>query len=416
MRILLLTQWFDPEPCFKGLQFAKALQRRGHDVQVLTGFPNYPGGKLYKGYRVLLYQRERMDGIEVVRVPLYPSHSRSAIGRIANYGSFALAAATLGLVLTRQADAVYTYHPPATVGLPAILFRLLRRCGTVYDIQDLWPDTLAATGMVNNRTVQRLVGAWCAMIYRAATRVVVLSPGFKRRLVSRGVPEGKIEVIYNWADERTQMAVPAALPEAEVHLLAGKFNVLFAGNLGLAQALDTILEAAKRMRASRSDIQFVFVGDGVDKPRLQAAAADAGLSNVAFLPRRSPNDLEALYAKVDALLVHLRNDELFAITIPSKTQAYLLAGLPVIMAVAGDAADLVRNAGAGLTCPPEDPDALAAAAIRLADMAPAERAAIGRAGRVYYDRELALAEGVDRFLNVFAAVTAETRSAQAMAV
>jgi glycosyltransferase involved in cell wall biosynthesis len=416
MRILLLTQWFDPEPCFKGLQFAKALQAQGHSVSVLTGFPNYPGGKLYRGYRVRCWQRETMEGIEVLRVPLYPSHSRSAAGRIANYGSFAVAAATLGLLLTRRADVVYVYHPPATVGLPAMLFRLLRRTRVVYDIQDLWPDTLAATGMVNSKFVQRLVGAWCALVYRVCDRIVVLSPGFKRRLVERGVPVEKVDVIYNWADERTLLNAAGDLPAPEAAQLRGKFNILFAGNLGSAQALDTVLEAAKLTAVSRPDIQFVFVGDGIEKPRLEQAAAAAGARNVVFLPRRTPVELEALYVKVDALLVHLRDDELFTITIPSKTQAYLLAGLPIIMAVRGDAATLVQESAAGLTCEPENAVQLAETAIRLATLPAEERKALGKVGRAYYDQKLALAIGVERFGKVFATVAARDGAGRAAMV
>ena len=183
MRILFLTQWFDPEPSFKGLLFAKELKRRGHQVSVLTGFPNYPGGKLYPGYSVRLWQRETMEGVDILRVPLYPSHDRSALGRVANYLSFALSAAVLGPLLTAEADVVYVYHPPATVGLAALAFRWLRGVPCVYDVQDLWPDTLLATGMVRGALIPTLVGWWCDVVYRVVNAIVVLSPGYKRRLL-----------------------------------------------------------------------------------------------------------------------------------------------------------------------------------------------------------------------------------------
>jgi glycosyltransferase involved in cell wall biosynthesis len=201
MRILLITQFFQPEPQIKGLPFARELQRRGHDVEVLTGFPNYPGGRLYPGYRVRALQREVMDGVPVARVPLYPSHDLSRLGRVANYASFALSSALLGAALTRRPDVAYVYHPPATMGLAALAQRALRGVPVVYDVQDLWPDTLRATGMVSGSAVLGAVGAWCRLVYRAAARVVVLSPGFRERLVARGVPADKIDVIYNWADE-----------------------------------------------------------------------------------------------------------------------------------------------------------------------------------------------------------------------
>ena len=201
MRILFVTQWFDPEPTFKGLAFARELTRLGHQVQVLTGFPNYPGGKVYPGYRVRLLQRESIDGIDIVRVPLYPSHSRSSVGRIANYVSFAAAATFIGPLVVTRPDVIYAYHPPATVGMPALVLRLIFGARLVYDIQDMWPDTVTATGMLRAGWMIRLLSGWCQFIYRHADHLTVLSPGFKRALISRGVESAKISVIYNWCDE-----------------------------------------------------------------------------------------------------------------------------------------------------------------------------------------------------------------------
>ena len=153
MKILFLTQWFDPEPTFKGLTFARALVDRGHQVEILTGFPNYPGGRLYPGHSVKLRKRESMEGIPVTRVALFPSHDRSAIRRVANYLSFACTAATVGAFSVQPPDVVYVYHPPATIAFPAMVLKAIRRVPFVLDMQDLWPDTLEATGMVANRWV-----------------------------------------------------------------------------------------------------------------------------------------------------------------------------------------------------------------------------------------------------------------------
>ena len=153
MRILFVTQWFDPEPTVKGLVFAKELAGRGHTVEVLTGFPNYPGGVIYRGYKLRLFQLETLDGISVIRTFIYPSHNSSRIGRAANYISFALSAAVAGLFLAKKADVMYVYHPPASVAFAAIIINLFRRIPFLYDIQDLWPDTLVATGMVRSRLV-----------------------------------------------------------------------------------------------------------------------------------------------------------------------------------------------------------------------------------------------------------------------
>lgn len=410
MRILLLTQWFDPEPCFKGLLFAKELMRRGHHVSVLTGFPNYPGGKVYPGYRVRLWQRETMEGVDILRVPLYPSHDRSAFGRGVNYLSFALSAAVLGPLLTAEADVVYVYHPPATVGLAALAFRWLRGVRCVYDVQDLWPDTLLATGMVRGALIPTLVGWWCAGVYRVVNHIVVLSSGFKRRLLERGVPAAKIDVICNWCDEPEGGARPAVLPAGEKNAMAGRFNVVFAGNMGPAQDLDTVLRAARLVVSSHPAVQFVLVGGGLDTERLKRAVVAEGLANVIFLPRRPPSAIGAVLAAADVLLVHLRDDPLFAVTIPSKTQAYLSAGRPVLMAVRGDSAELVRRARAGLTCEPGNAAKLAAAVGAFVALPLAQREAMGRAGRDYYAAELSLSRGVDHFEDLFVKVSASAGS------
>src|SRR5690606_27764828 len=158
VRVLLLTQWFDPEPTFKGLVFARELVRQGFEVEVVTGFPNYPGGKLYPGYRVKLLQREFIDGVHVTRVPLYPSHDHGAIKRVLTYVSFAAALLFYGLFGAKRADVIYAYHPPLTVGIAAALIRFFRRIPVVYDIQDMWPDTLRATGMFSNEKALGVVG------------------------------------------------------------------------------------------------------------------------------------------------------------------------------------------------------------------------------------------------------------------
>ncbi len=397
MRILFLTQWFDPEPTFKGLAFARELVRRGHEVEVLTGFPNYPGGRVYPGYRIRLRQREVVDGIWITRVALYPSHDRSAVGRVANYLSFALFAATIGVSSVRRADVAYVYHPPATIAFPAMVLRLLRRIPFVLDIQDLWPDTLAATGMIRNRALLGAVGWFCRLAYRSAARIAVLSPGFRGKLIECGVPAGKIEVIYNWCNEA---AICRAQPDAPILAEAGmkgRFNVIFAGTMGKAQALVSVLQAAKLVAKREPRVQFVFVGGGVEVGALKAKAAALGLDNVRFLPVRPAAEVGPLLAAADVLLVHLRGDPLFSITIPSKTQAYLAAGRPILMAVRGDAADLVRSAGAGVCVKPEDPEALAAAVCEMAGLPFGGLTAVGERGRAFYQEHLSLAAGADRF-------------------
>ncbi len=394
MRILLLTQWFDPEPALKGLPFARKLLERGHEVEVLTGFPNYPGGKLYNGYSLRLWQKESVEGVAIVRVPLYTSHDRSALRRTWNYLSFAITATILGPALVRRPDVIYAYHPPGTVGLPALALSRWFGVPVVYDVQDLWPDAITATGMLPNSLAIALLDRFCRYVYRHADRVVALSPGFRRVLIERGVDADRSSVIYNWAPEQQAVTTGIRLPD-------DRFRVVFAGNIGIVQGLDAVLDAAALCAVTMPQVEFYFIGGGVDVERLRRRAVELRLANVQFLEWQSPTVIGTFLEAAGALLVHLRDDPLFAVTIPSKTQAYLAAGRPIVMAVRGDAADLVKQAGAGVFAEPDNPESIAEAVRKLAEMTPVDRERIGRAGRAFYERELAIDHAVEQFDSIF---------------
>jgi len=400
MRILMLTQWFSPEPDFKGLPFAKELTRRGHQVQVLTGFPNYPGGKLYEGYRIRPLQREVIDGISVIRVPLYPSHDKSGMRRILNYVSFALSAALLAPFLIRNTDVAYVYHAPGTIAFPAMVLKLVRRIPFVYDINDLWPDSLAATTMIRSRIILGIVGLWCRLTYRVADRIVVVTPGFKNKLLERGVPGSKVEVVYNWCDEIQAANSEPTETKCENELKPGCFSIVFAGNMGHAQALDAVLDAAALLTATHPTIRFIFVGGGIDAERLAQKARSEQLTNVIFLPRRPVAEIGGILRKADVLLVHLKDDPLFRITIPSKTQAYLAVGRPILMGVRGDAARLVEMAGAGIICSPEDPESIARCVAELYALTSDQRESLGKKAKEFYERELSLSVGAGRYESI----------------
>lgn len=409
-RVLLLTQWFDPEPTFKGLVFARELVRQGFDVEVVTGFPNYPGGKVYAGYKIKLIQRECIDGVQITRLPLYPNHDQSAIKRVLNYASFAVSALLYGLFMSKRADVMYAYHPPLTVGIAASFIRWLRGIPLVYDIQDIWPDTLRATGMLTNPQALALVGSACDWVYKRVDQLVVLSPGFKRLLVQRDVPKDKIDVIYNWADELALSSplgvVPAGFPAAD------RLRVVFAGNMGKAQALDSVLDAAAILQARGSRASFVMLGGGVEVSRLKTRALEMKLGNVVFLPPVPMSEVGTVLEAADVLLVHLRKDPLFEITIPSKTQAYMAVGKPLLMAVNGDAADLVSQAKCGLTVESENPQALADAVSTLAAMPADELETLGRNASRFYRDALGLQVGAVKFAAVFEALSRKVRGAE----
>jgi colanic acid biosynthesis glycosyl transferase WcaI len=382
------------------LGFARELMQLGFEVEVVTGFPNYPGGRVYPGYQIRPIRREVVGGVFITRIALYPSHDGSATRRVLNYLSFAGSSVLYMLLVLRRADVIYAYHPPLTVGIVAGIARFLRRIPVVYDIQDMWPDTLQATGMVQNERVLAVVARVCQWVYRSVDRIAVLSPGFKRILAERGVPERKIDIVYNWCDEEALTVpvgdCPAAFPQAD------KFRILFAGNMGKAQALDSVIEVAERLATSHPHVCFVFLGSGVETERLKQQVSVRQLANVLFMPRVAMTEVGAVLRAADALLVHLKDDPLFEITIPSKTQAYMAVGKPILMAVRGDAADLVEAAQCGICACPEDPVSLANAAIRMASLTQDERAAMGRRGQEFYRTNLSLSVGARHFARHFA--------------
>jgi len=400
MKILFLTQWCQPEPFLKGIPFAKALQARGHEVEILTGFPNYPGGKLYSGYRIHLFQREMISTIPVTRVALYPSHDQSGFRRTMNYLSFSLSSAILGPFLVRKPDVIYVYNL-VTLDWAAWILRKWHRSPIVYDIQDLWPDSAADSGMMDHSILLRFLNIWCRGVYRRASHLATLSPGIKAELVNRGVPEKNISVIYNWYDE-TNMG-DAECAESIAADLGGEadFVVMFAGTMGVMQGLHSVLDAAECLMTMAPRIKFVFVGGGVDRDRLAHSAADRRLGNVSFLQRQPPERINAILQKADVLLVHLKDAPLFRITIPSKIQAYLAAGKPILLGVRGDSAEIIRKSGAGIEVTPENPKSIVQGILQFYRMTGEERKHMGRKARKYYEQNLSMDAGVRKFEQIF---------------
>lgn len=408
MRIMYLTQWFEPEPnIVKGLAFVRALEAAGHQVTVVTGLPNYPTGKLYPGYRLRWIQRETLAGVRVIRLPLYPSHDASAVRRALNFLSFFAAALVYGLARRERYDLAYVYHPPITVGLAAAVAGRIRRLPFALDVQDLWPDTITATGMVGAGRLVRLLGRLCDHVYRRAAAIVVQSEGMRNTLIGRGVPPAKLTTIYNWSDAEFDDAPPPSDP------LPGdaRFTLVYGGNLGRAQALETVVDAAALLQRQRSDIDIVLYGDGVEAASLRERAQQAGVTILRFEPRATQQEIIGVFKRADALLLHLSADPLFSITIPSKTQFYLSLGRPVVAGVAGEAADILRRSSAALVAPPCDARALADAIGAMADTPRQRREAMGLEGLRCYRENLSFAEGMDRTLRLLAGTYAENRPA-----
>lgn len=402
LRIFFLTQWFDPEPTVKGLTFARELTKKGYEVEVITGFPNYPSGKIYPGYKIKIYEKQYLDGIHITRLPLYPSHGDSKVGRAFNYMSFSISALIYGLFIARRADIMYVYHPPLTVGIAACLIKIFRRIPVVYDIQDIWPDTLRASGMVQSDLVLNLLSLACSLVYTHVNYIVVLSHGFKSLLIERGVPESKISVIYNWADESSigsaNYSYPQNFPSPD------RFKILFAGNVGKAQALETILEAACKLKYQDPNVCFVILGGGLEVNNLKKYAQDNALNNVVFLPPVSMCLVNNYLQAADILIVHLKSDPLFRITIPSKTQAYMAAGKPILMAVDGESAKLVESSDCGLVAKSEDADNIVKIILHFVSLNKKELEKMGFNGKNFYKSNLSLQVGVECFSKLFTSI------------
>ena len=386
MRIAYVTQWFEPEPnIVKGTAFVRALEAAGHEVTVVTGLPNYPTGRIYPGYRMRLIQHEMLDGVRVVRLPLYPSHDSSSLRRSLNYLSFFVSAFLYLLLRRSRFDLAYVYHPPITVGLAATLARV----PFLLDIQDLWPDTIAVTGMAGSSRLVRPLGACCRFAYRRASTIVAQSEGMKRALIERGVPEAKISVIRNWADAECY-DIPEVVDRKD------GFRLVYGGNLGRAQQLGNLIEAAAILERERPEIRIDLFGSGVDEEDLRRKAAAQHLRNVRFGGRVAQGEMVRQFARADALLLHLGEERLFDITIPSKTQFYLAMGRPIVAAVNGETAQMLRESGAAIVVPAGDPQALAHAIAGMADKPAIERQRMGSAGAEFYRSGLSFSQGMNR--------------------
>ena len=395
MRVLVVSQHFWPES-FRINDVVGDLARAGCEVEVLTGQPNYPEGSVFPGYRALSAGREEFRaGIAVHRVPLSPRGTGKAVRLAANYLSFIFSASILGpwLLRGRKFDAVFVYGTsPILQAIPAVLLKLLKRARLVIWVQDLWPESLEVTGFVRNKRVLGAVATVVRWLYRRADLLLVQSEAFIAPVTAMA---GGTRVVYHpnpGEPMQAQDAGGAAAPR--VPLDEGAFNVVFAGNLGTVQALETVIEAADRLRAS-PDIRFVLVGGGSRAEWLKQEVTRRGLANVQ-LPGKFPSvAMPDLMRRASVLLVSLSRQPILAQTVPSKLQTYLASGTPVIASLDGEGARVVREAGAGLACPAEDAAALADAILRLRAMSPEQRARLGAAGRQFFARNFeptALAE------------------------
>jgi len=384
LRIAVVTQYFHPED-FRVNDLVTQLVARGHDLQVLTGNPNYPSGRFAPGYGGVVPRRGEACGARVTRVPLIARGNASGLRLVGNYLSFAASATILGPMLVRDpVDVVLAYQlSPVTVGGPALALGRTKGVPVLMWVQDLWPHTLAAMGVLRSSGAKRSAGWATGALHRAMDALLIQSPAFRRPLEEQGVAPSRITYVPNWAEAFYRpIAVPASAPERGV--LPSGFTVMFAGNLGEAQALDTLLGAAQLL-TDVPDLHWVILGEGRRLQWLRDEIASRRLQgHMQLLGRKPAETMPTWFGLADVLVATLRPDPVYELTVPSKLQSYLACGRPVVVSMDGEGARVVERAGAGEVAPAGDPAALALAVRRLYGAKPTARAEMGRRARAYY--------------------------------
>ncbi|MBI5890601.1 MAG: glycosyltransferase family 4 protein [Nitrosomonadales bacterium] len=382
MRVLIASQYFWPEN-FRINEVASTLLERGVEVEVLTAKPNYPKGEIYDNYRAWGCQQELFETAKVFRVPLIPRGKGSGVQLAANYLSFIFFGIFCApwMLRGRRYDVIFVHGmSPILQALPALFLGWLKGCPVVLWVQDLWPESLAATGYVRNRFVLKLVKQIVRFIYRNVDLLLVQSEAFMApvSVLASGTP---VKYYPNSVDE--SFTAPSTVEVPDVAGLGDGFSIMFAGNIGTAQAVEVIVEAATLLK-EHADIQFIVLGDGSRRDWMLQEAKACNLANLR-LPGRFPVEtMPGFMQKASVLLVTLADQEIFAATVPNKVQAYMAAGRPIIACLRGEGARLVTAAKAGLAVPAENGPALAEAVLRLYQMSVTEREEMGRNGRAYF--------------------------------
>jgi glycosyltransferase involved in cell wall biosynthesis len=389
VKILYVSQYFPPEmgaPSARASELCRHWARMGHDATVLTGFPNHPTGVVPEEWRARLrhlHYTETIDGVRVVRTWLWPLPNRKAHERILNYASFCVSAAVSGLFL-KKPDVVIATSPQLLCALSGWWLAWWKRVPFVFEVRDLWPESLAAVGAGSEGSMlHRTLAAIAGFLYRHAHRIVVVAPAFKDHLIRYwNVPAAKISIVENGVEADLFRLDPAALDERRKLKLEDRFVICYIGTMGNAHGLDTLIAAAKDLQTALPSAMFLLIGEGADKERIVELAAASGLTNIMFLGQQPRETIPSYVSASDLCLVMLKKTELFKTVIPTKLLEYMACERPVVVAVDGQARKIIEEAGAGVFVEPEDSQALVKAIMELAKN-PQQRRQMGASGRHY---------------------------------
>jgi colanic acid biosynthesis glycosyl transferase WcaI len=383
MNILIVTQYFWPEN-FRINDLAESLVQRGHQVTVLTGKPNYPSGNFFPGYGIFKKNREKYGEIDVIRAPLVSRGKNNKIRLALNYLSFAFFASVIGLIKCKKPDVIFVFEPsPITVGIPAIFYKKLRKVPILFWVQDLWPESVVAVGAIHSKNKLKWLEKLVNTIYKNCDYILTTSKGYFDSIKKFSGTEKKLRYFPQMVEALYQPLDNAANTE-EAKLLPNGFRVIFSGNLGIAQDMETILQAALLLKEHK-EIKWIFLGDGSKRTWLESQINENNLSETVFWLGQHPVvTMPRFFASADALLVTLKKDPVFSLTIPGKIQSYLACAKPIVAAMDGEGQQIINEAQAGFSANSGDAVGLAEQVLKMYRLNPAERHQLGQNGFDYF--------------------------------
>ncbi len=398
MRILVITQYFWPEN-FRINDLVTGLKDRGHEIIVLTGKPNYPSGKFFDGYGFGSRSVEYWNGIKVYRSNLISRGKGGGFRLMLNYLSFAILSLFQVANIKERPDCIFVYEPsPVTVGLPALLAKRKFNVPIYFWVQDIWPHSLTSAGNINSAMVIRTVDWLTRWIYKGCDKILIQSQAFRPIIESQGVMPEKILYFPNWSEE---YYVPMEKHNKYQRYFSGKYNLVFAGNIGEAQDFDTLIRTAHLVKEVIPDLTWIILGNGRMMDEVKVKIKDLQLENSFKFAGTFPSEeMPFFFSQSDALLVSLKRDPIFSITIPSKVQSYLACGKPIITSLDGEGSRIINEAGAGISCPASSPDQLSKVIIDFVKLSPDERIEMGKKGRSYYEKVFERNMLIDKLVSI----------------